>query len=59
MADASGQSKLHEKISIEQIIGIFGLATAFSTVLSEVAVFPGGGGSSSTSCPHPCSPSRP
>lgn len=42
MADASGQSKLREKVSVEQIVGIFGLATAFSTVLSEIALFPGG-----------------
>lgn len=42
MADASSQSKLYEKVALEQIVGIFGMATAFSTVMSELVFFPGG-----------------
>lgn len=42
MGDSDGKSVLYEKISVEYLLGAFGLATAFSTALSILSVFPGG-----------------
>mgnify|MGYP004488099167 CR=1 FL=1 len=50
MGNSNSGSILHEKISFEYLLGIFGLASAFSTALSLLSVsplgrnsFPGGG----------------
>ena len=42
MGDGNGKSVLYEKISVEYLLGAFGLATAFSTALSILSLFPGG-----------------
>ena len=44
MGSNSDSSILHEKISVGYLLGVFGLASAFSTALSLLSVFPGGCG---------------
>lgn len=43
MGDSGNKSILREKISVEYLLGAFGLAAAFSTALSILSIFPGGG----------------
>ena len=40
MGNSDSKSILHEKVSVEYLLGTFGLASAFSTVLSLLSVFP-------------------
>lgn len=41
MAETQNQSKMHKKVTLELLLGLLGVACAFSTVVSELVLFPG------------------